>query len=89
MKKLIGTIIVATTIGAPTFAQSFEADNRSTVAATTARAHSKPISRHRGQQTYAMSRGQPLDNRGTSKYPWGPGYNFPYPDRPYGDPDHW
>jgi hypothetical protein len=18
-----------------------------------------------------------------------PGYNFPYPDRPYGDPDHW
>ena len=26
---------------------------------------------------------------GTSEYPYGPGYNFPYPDRPYGDPDHW
>lgn len=31
----------------------------------------------------------PFDPRGTSDYPWGPGYNFPYPDRPYGDPDHW
>jgi hypothetical protein len=30
-----------------------------------------------------------FDYRGSSKYPWGPGYNFPYPDRPYGDPDHW
>jgi hypothetical protein len=26
---------------------------------------------------------------GTSAYPFGPGANFPYPDRPYGDPDHW
>jgi hypothetical protein len=26
---------------------------------------------------------------GTSRYPYGPGINFPYPDRPYGDPDHW
>src|SRR5262249_3155900 len=24
---------------------------------------------------------------GTSSYPWGAGQNFPYPDRPYGDPD--
>jgi len=31
----------------------------------------------------------PFDYRGSSSYPWGPGYNFPYPDRPYGDPDHW
>jgi hypothetical protein len=31
-----------------------------------------------------------LDYRyGTSAYPYGPGANFPYPDRPYGDPDHW
>jgi hypothetical protein len=21
--------------------------------------------------------------------PFGPGVNFPYPDHPYGDPDHW
>jgi hypothetical protein len=38
---------------------------------------------------YNASRVPPFDPRGTSDYPWGPGYNFPYPDRPYGDPDHW
>ena len=27
--------------------------------------------------------------RGTSDYPFGPGINFPYPNRPYGDPDRW
>jgi hypothetical protein len=27
--------------------------------------------------------------RGTSRYPYGPGVNFPYPDRPYGDPGRW
>jgi hypothetical protein len=26
---------------------------------------------------------------GTSRYPYGPGTNFPYPDRPYGDPDRY
>jgi hypothetical protein len=26
---------------------------------------------------------------GTSRYPYGPGINFPYPDRPYGDPGRW
>jgi hypothetical protein len=26
---------------------------------------------------------------GTSRYPYGPGVNFPYPDRPYGDPDRY
>jgi hypothetical protein len=26
---------------------------------------------------------------GTSRYPYGPGINFPYPDRPYGDPDRY
>jgi hypothetical protein len=30
-----------------------------------------------------------FDPRGTSAYPFGPGVNFPYLDRPYGDPDHW
>jgi hypothetical protein len=32
---------------------------------------------------------RPYSPSGTSAYPWGPGYNFPYPDRPYGDPGHW
>ena len=27
--------------------------------------------------------------RGTSAYPFSPGINFPYPDRPYGDPSPW
>jgi len=31
----------------------------------------------------------PAFARGTSSYPWGPRYNFPYPDRPYGDPDRY
>src|SRR5262249_9650374 len=31
----------------------------------------------------------PAFARGTSAYPWGPGHNFPYPDRPYGDPDRY
>ena len=35
------------------------------------------------------SRVPAFDPRGTSAYPVGPGVNFPYPDRPYGDPDHW
>jgi hypothetical protein len=26
---------------------------------------------------------------GTSRYPYGPGVNFPYADRPYGDPGRW
>jgi hypothetical protein len=38
---------------------------------------------------YIASQVPPFDPRGTSEYPWGSGYNFPYPDRPYGDPDHW
>jgi len=35
------------------------------------------------------SRVPTYDPSGTSRYPFGPGVNLPYPDRPYGDPDHW
>jgi len=38
---------------------------------------------------YDSSRVPAFDPRGTSAYPFGPGVNYPYPDRPYGDPDHW
>jgi hypothetical protein len=38
---------------------------------------------------YDSSRVPAFDPGGTSAYPFGPGVNFPYPDRPYGDPDHW
>jgi hypothetical protein len=30
-----------------------------------------------------------FDPKGSSAYPFGPGINFPYPDRPYGDPGKW
>jgi hypothetical protein len=29
------------------------------------------------------------DPKGTSRSPFGPGRNLPYPDRPYGDPGRW
>lgn len=38
---------------------------------------------------YNSSSVPPYDPRGTSAYPFGPGVNFPYPDRPYGDPGRW
>lgn len=41
-------------------------------------------------QPYVSSRVPAFDyRRGTSDRPFGPEYNFPYPDRPYGDPGHW
>ena len=62
MKKLIGIVLAATTIGAPASAQSYQATNRAgnwftggTVAAAPARVHSRTVSRHLGEQSYAMS----------------------------------
>jgi hypothetical protein len=46
------------------------------------------VKENRGVVT-SPSRVPAFDPRGTSAYPFGPGVNFPYPDRPYGDPDHW
>lgn len=80
MKKLIGVVILTTAIGVPAFAQSYEADNGRTAATTSARVHSKTISRHRGHQSYAMSPRRPVnayggylnyDNTGGGS----PGYN--------------
>jgi hypothetical protein len=39
--------------------------------------------------SYNASRVPAFDPRGTSAYPFGPGINFPYPDRPYGDSSRW
>ena len=44
------------------------------------------VTENRGVVTFPP-RTPAFSPRGTSAYPWGPGYNFPYPDRPYGDPD--
>jgi hypothetical protein len=64
-------------------------------AAAASRHHaSSPHSRSGAMQSYAVAPEAPRSSRfgyryGTSAYPFGPGANFPYPDRPYGDPDHW
>jgi hypothetical protein len=49
------------------------------------------VKKDRGVVTspYDSSVVPPYDPRGTSAYPFGPGINFPYPDRPYGDPGRW
>jgi hypothetical protein len=47
------------------------------------------VTEGRGVVTSPSSRVPAFDPSGTSAYPFGPGVNFPYPDRPYGDPDHW
>jgi hypothetical protein len=53
MKKLIGIVIVAMGVGAPTFVLSPHAADAAS--ATHVRAHPKTAYRHPGVQTYAMS----------------------------------
>ena len=36
-----------------------------------------------------QTRAPAYDPKGTSRSPFGPGRNLPYPDRPYGDPGRW
>jgi hypothetical protein len=50
--------------------------------------HLSSVKEDRGVASY-QSRVPAFDPRGTSAYPFGPGTNFPYPDRPYGDPGKW
>jgi hypothetical protein len=97
MKRLLTTAAVLTVIVIPAFAQPIEPDDalmssrNSNVLQT-----EKAAVRQSGLGSLAMGR-EPGSSRvpqfdyrrGTSEYPYGPGYNFPYPDRPYGDPDHW
>lgn len=56
-------------------------------------AHSQSSAKETRSETtdrYDPSRNPPLDHRrGTSSYPYGPGFNLPYPDHPYGAPDRW
>ena len=40
-------------------------------------------------RSYSSSPVPTFHPRGTSDYPFGPGINFPYADRPYGDPNRW
>ena len=82
--KFLATVALLTVIATPTFAQSSSG--------STSPQNGKTVVRQRGPHSFAMvpSRVPQFDyRRGTSNYPFGPGYNQPYPDRPYGDPDHW
>ena len=48
-----------------------------------------PSKEHKTLKKNRSSQPPSIDYRGgTSNWPYGPGYNFPYPDRPYGDPGH-
>ena len=99
MKNVLTTVALLTVIATPAFAQSFDPDGGTgnvLAFGYTPTAPSKTAVRQSGLHSFAMvpgsgwSRVPQFDyRRGTSNYPFGPGYNFPYPDRPYGDPDHW
>ena len=101
MKKFLTTVALVTVIATPAFAQSFDPDSGTgNVLAfgytPTAPQNDRIPVRQGGQSSFAMgprhgsSRMPQFDyGRDTSNYPFGPGYNFPYPDRPYGDPGHW
>jgi hypothetical protein len=66
-------------ISGTTFAAQGSRHSRSAVV----KHHSVTTSRADVSQIRAFAPG------GTSRYPYGPGVNFPYPDRPYGDPGRW
>jgi hypothetical protein len=101
MKKFLTIVGLMTIVATPAFAQLFDPDNGTgNVLAishkSTAPQNHKTAARQSGLRSFALvpergpSRVLQFDYRhGTSEYPYGPGYNFPYPDRPYGDPDHW
>ena len=101
MKKFLTIAGLLTLVATPAFAQSFDPDSgtgnvRAFSYESTALRNDKTAARQHGLNSFAMrpnfrsSRVPQFDYRhGTSEYPYGPGYNFPYPDRPYGDPDHW
>jgi len=51
--------------------------------------HSPPSKEYKTQKKNRSSHPPHFDYRtGNSNWPYGPGYNFPYTDRPYGDPGH-
>jgi hypothetical protein len=84
------------TIGAPALAGSLLLMmGFAPAAAASSRHHaSSQHSRSAAARSYNAVPDAPRSSRfdyryGTSAYPFGPGANFPYPDRPYGDPDHW
>ena len=85
MKKALSTVALLTVTAMSAFAFSQNAPQNDKAAVHQSGLHSFAMVPANGS-----SRVPQFDyHRGTSEYPFGPGYNLPYPDRPYGDPDHW
>jgi hypothetical protein len=84
MRRLLGVAIAAGLLLAISGTSSGARQSRH-LSGTHAQAS---VKEDRGVVSYP-SRVPAFDPRGTSAYPFGPGINFPYPDRPYGDPDKW
>jgi hypothetical protein len=85
MNKFLTIVGLLTVVATPAFAQSFDPDtgtgNVLTFAYTpTAPKNERTAIGQSGLHSFAMVPRVPAV---------GPGQNFPYPDRPYGDPDHW
>ena len=55
MKRFIGIVIVATSIGAPACAQSFDPDNGTGDFVAEAPVHARAAPRHPGEKAYAQS----------------------------------
>jgi hypothetical protein len=94
MKKFLTIVGLMTIVATPAFAQSFDPDDGT--GNVLGFSYQSTAAHQSGLHSFALaperrpSRVPQFDYRhGTSEYPYGPGYNFPYPDRPYGDPDHW
>ncbi len=63
----------------------------STVPSLAARYATKTPKRDYSHPSAPIKKAPPVSfdyRRGNSNWPYGPGYNVPYPDRPYGDPGH-
>jgi hypothetical protein len=85
MKKRFHVVAIAGLLLAVSVASSAAARQSRHLSGTHAQAS---VKESRGVVT-SPSRVPAYDPGGTSAYPFGPEINFPYPDRPYGDPDHW
>jgi hypothetical protein len=73
MKKFIGIVIVATSIGFPACAQSFDPDNGTGNLVTANTVASAPaeatiVSRHTGEEAYAMSARRKISAEAGSAY---------------------
>lgn len=73
MKKFIGIVIVATSIGFPAFAQSFDPDNGTGNLVSANTAATAIVARHGGREATAMSARRKINAEAGSSYASDPG----------------